>query len=171
MSDTDIAPSATDPVSIACAIATGKTCAIEGVTIRVRAVHVEYRLGLLVSNFIMMRSRPGEYGWSYFAEDRIVPVKGREWIGVKEIAYGEVTPGDLVARHDYGGPVKWVYLATSGDEPLIECKFERRRGRLLITLPDGSLIQKKNPSRGILPTTTNQGTKRRWLWKRRRLGS
>jgi hypothetical protein len=84
-------------------------------------------------------------GWTYVG-DRIGGPGGYDF------AEAELWLGELVVRHDRGGPVAAVTVvapASDGDGfALRKCAFTRTRdGNLRITLPDGSVIVRPDPRR------------------------
>lgn len=63
--------------------------------------------------------------------------------------YGKVYPGEIVACHDRGGPLKTPRLICEPNEDgkvMVKCDFVKRRdGSLAFTLPDGSEVVLPDP--------------------------
>jgi hypothetical protein len=60
--------------------------------------------------------------------------------------YADVAVGDIIAQHDRGGPVDTVYLVQDkAVAPLLQLQFRRYQGRLLATMPDGSVLDLPDP--------------------------
>lgn len=83
--------------------------------------------------------------WQYFSEERLPT--GTYLAGDRRATVsGDVFLGELVCRHDKGGPVDAVWVVVGGDKPLRVCKYVKRRdGSLNVTLPDGSVVSVPNP--------------------------
>jgi hypothetical protein len=77
--------------------------------------------------------------WQYLSRQRL-QTDGRDE------TWGRVSPGELVAQHDRGGPIDAVYLVVRAEKPLLRCTFARTgAGTLRITLPDGRVVERPDP--------------------------
>jgi len=89
--------------------------------------------------------------WTYLGE-RIGGPGGFRASERRQSSEAELWLGELVARHDRGGPIVTVSVvgpASDGNGyALRKCEFVRTRdGNLKITLPDGSVITRPDPRR------------------------
>jgi hypothetical protein len=129
-----------DHVRAACDIAAGRVAADPAAgTVTVRAALNDWGK----DHWYRMVWSAADDAWRYFAERRLE--EGYRYSSVD----GRVAIGDLVARHDRGCPIDAIWVvADRTAKPLRACKFAARGdGRLSITLPDGTVIDRPNPRR------------------------
>jgi len=64
----------------------------------------------------------------------------------QQVSYAMVKIGAIVMQHAPGGPISRIYLVVADDDDVLcECRFRRRSGHLIVTLPDDSTVTIHDP--------------------------
>ncbi|GIW60096.1 MAG: hypothetical protein KatS3mg087_1162 [Patescibacteria group bacterium] len=85
--------------------------------------------------------------WTYISNERLPIGSFRARERYADV-WGEVFNGEIIAQHDYKGPLTKVYLAVNEqDGRLVELawQMDRSRQNIIIKLPDGSELTLPNP--------------------------
>ncbi len=121
------------------------------------AMRRQYLYGRFVGRDVSARGRCREHwlvyrsgAWQYYGE-RLGPV-GDSADTRYQTTRGDAYLGELIARHDRGGPVNAMYIvAPPTGEPqkkITPLAFRRRRdGQIDVSLPDGSTVTVPDPRR------------------------
>ena len=82
-------------------------------------------------------------GWQYVSTDEGRRFRFLAKAERRTAMYGDVCVGELCCSYDLGKGVDWVGIRVP--KAWVECPFVAKGDTLLITLPDGSVIERPNP--------------------------